>query len=132
MIKQLCDWIEANSSFDLGDTLQVGHRIQGAPDRCVVVQETAGGDSNFYQPDIEWLQIQVVARGKTYLNARDDARTIHDLLNGASGIEIGTSPNLFAITITAVAPPQYVGQDDTRRFEFSTNYRIAIYDRAAI
>jgi hypothetical protein len=131
MLKELCDWIEDNSAFVCGTTLQVGWREQEAPDRCVVIQETAGGDSNYYQPDIEWLQIQVVARGKTYFNARDDARTIHDLLNGAAGIEIGASPTFYIMgAITAVNPPQYIGQDEERRYEFSTNYRVAYYNKS--
>ena len=130
MIKQLCDWIEDSTVFVCGTTLQVGHREQEAPDRCVVVQETAGGESNFYQHDIEWLQVQIIARGRTYLNARDDARTIHNLLNGAAGIEIGASPLFYFIgAITAVNPPQYIGQDDERRYEFSTNYRVAYYNK---
>jgi len=131
MLKELCDWIEDSSAFICGTTLQVGWREQEAPDRCVVIQETAGGDSNYYQPDIEWIQIQVVARGKTYFNARDDARTIHDLLNGAAGIEIGASPTFYIMgAITAVNPPQYIGQDEERRYEFSTNYRVAYYNKS--
>jgi hypothetical protein len=132
MLKEICQWIEANSTFVLGTTLQCGHRTPSAPDRCVVVQETGGGDTNFDQPDMEWIQVQVVTRGETYFNARDDARTIHALLHGAAGITIGTAPATQYIigAITAVNPPQYIGQDDTRRFEFSTNYRVALYNKS--
>ena len=132
MIKEFCDWIETQTAFILGTTLQAGHREQGAPDRCVVVQETGGGDTNYDQPDMEWLMIQVVARGESYFNARDDAKTIHALLHGAAGITIGTAPATQYIigAITAVNPPQYIGQDDERRYEFSTNYRVAYYNKA--
>jgi hypothetical protein len=130
MIKEFCDWIEDSSAFVCGTTLQVGHRAPDAPDRCAVVQETAGGDTNFYQQDMEWMQVQVVTRGKTYFNARDDARTIHALLHGAAGVDIGSSPTFYRVTITAVNPPQYIGQDETRRYEFSTNYRVALYNKS--
>mgnify|MGYP006921350691 CR=1 FL=1 len=130
MIKELADYIEDNSTFVVGTTLQVGHREQGAPDRCVVIQETGGGDSNFWQHDMEWLQIQIIARGKTYFNARDDARAVHAILNGAAGIDIGSGATIYHASITAINPPQYIGQDDTRRYEFSTNYRVAYYNKA--
>lgn len=130
MIKELADWIEDNSSFFCGSTLQVGWREQGAPDRCVTIQETGGGDTNFYQPDMEWVQVQIIARGRTYFDARDDARTIHELMHGAAGITIGNSPTYYVVgAITAVNPPQYIGQDDARRYEFSTNYRVAYYNK---
>lgn len=130
MLKQICDWLDAQSTFTCGTTLQVGHREQNAPDRCVTVQETGGGDTNFDLHDMEWIMIQVVARGETYFNARDDARTIHELLHGAAGVDIGSSPLFYRVTITAVNPPQYIGQDDERRYEFSTNYRVALYNKA--
>jgi hypothetical protein len=129
MLKELSDWIEANSTYILGTTLQCGHRPPSAPDRCAVVQETGGGDTNFDQTDMEWVQIQIVTRAETYFDARDDARALHDLLHGAAGVEFGTGANVFRATITAVNPPQYIGQDETRRFEFSTNYRVALYNR---
>jgi len=131
MLKELAQYIEDHSAFVIGTTLQVGHREQTAPDRCVVIQETAGGDTNFWQKDMEWLQVQVVARGKTYFNARDDARAIHALLHGAAGLTIGLAPATEYIVgaITAVAAPQYIGQDEERRYEFSTNYRVAYYDK---
>ena len=128
MIKELAQYIEDNSAFVIGTTLQVLSREQDAPDRCVVIQETAGGDTNFWQVDMEWLQIQIVARGMTKFNARDDARAIHAILHGAAEIEFGISPTIYRATITAVAPPQYIGQDEQRRYEYSTNYRVAYYD----
>ncbi len=130
MIKQLCQWIEDNSAFLIGTTLQAGHREQDAPDRCVVVQEPSGGDTNFWQTDMEWVMVQVIARGLTYFNARDDARAIHAILHGAAGIEFGTSPDIYVATITAMNPPQYIGQDERRRYEFSTNYRVAVYNKS--
>jgi len=131
MIKELCTWLEIQDpTFVIGTKLQVGHREQTAPDRCVVIQEPAGGSTNFYVKDMEWVQIQAIARGLTYFDARADARAIHALLHGAAGIEFGISPIFYRASITAVSPPQYIGQDDERRYEFSTNYSVAIYNKA--
>lgn len=133
MLKEISDWVEDHSAFVCGTTLQVGHREQESPDRCAVFQETAGGDTNFYQPDMEWTQLQVICRGNSMFAARDDARAIHLLLHGAAGLEIGTSPTIYFVgAITAVSPPQYIGQDDKRRYEYSTNYRVAYYNKNAI
>lgn len=131
MIKSLCQYIETSiPTFAIGVKLQVAHRELTAPDRCTVVQETGGGDTNFYVHDMEWVMVQVVARALTYFEARADARAIHALLHGAAGIEFGISPVFYRATITAVAVPQYIGQDEERRYEFSTNYRVAIYNKA--
>jgi hypothetical protein len=131
MIKEICTWIELQiPTMVIGAKLQVGHREQTAPDRCCVVQETGGGDTNFYVKDMKWVQIQVVARGLTYFEARADALAIDAILHGAAGIEFGISPVFYRASITGVAVPQYIGQDDERRYEFSTNYRVAIYNKA--
>jgi hypothetical protein len=134
MIKGLADWIEANSAFVVGTTLQVAQRAQDAPDRCAVIVENAGGETNFYTHDLMWMQIQVVTRGEkgNSFNARDDAYVLFNLLHGAAGIEFGTSPDIFCATVTAVNPPQSIGEDDRRRPEFSTNYRFAIYKKNGI
>jgi len=131
MIKELCTFVELQiPTMVIGAKLQVGHREQNSPDRCCVVQEPAGGDTNFYVKDMEWVQIQVIARAITYFEARADAKAIHAILHGAAGIEFGISPTFYRATITAVAVPQYIGTDEERRYEFSTNYRVAIYNQA--
>jgi len=72
--------------------------------------------------------IQVISRANTYMTARDDAWTIFEVLHGEAGwvtnltgIDAG-APDLEAQTIEALADPQFIGQDDKDRYEFSTNY----------
>ena len=62
------------------------------------------------------------------MTARDDAWAIFEALHGEAGwvtnltgIDIG-APNLEAQTIEALADPQFIGQDDKNRYEFSTNF----------
>jgi len=126
MIKEIAAFIASKTSFVIGDTLQVGHRTQDAPDRCNVVLESAGGGLYFDLPDRVDKMIQVISRANTYLRARDDAWEIFDALHGTAGWTLSAvAPavqNYEAMTIEAVADPQYIGQDEKRRFEFSTNY----------
>ncbi len=131
MLKSLTTWLESQTTFVIGTTLFAGERPQSAPDRCALVAENGGGDTNFWTHDMEWIMIQIVTRGAKgdYFTARDDAREIHAVLHGAAGIEFGTSPDIYCATITAVNPPQFIGEDDKRRPEFSTNYRVAVYKK---
>jgi len=75
--------------------------------------------------------IQVLSRGDTYLTARDRAYAIYAAIfrdyvdTGSAGwtLPIVTVGEEYeAMTIEPLAPPQYIGQDEKLRFEFSTNY----------
>ena len=78
--------------------------------------------------------IQIISRGKTYMNARDDAWEVFNALYASlpgSVLPLGSSTlpavapavqNYEAMTITPLADPQYIGQDEKGWFEFSTNY----------
>ena len=132
MLDGVCEFIEDKTSFVIGTTLQIGHRTQDAPDRCICVLETAGGSVVPELPDRVDLNIQVIARGLTYFNARDDAWAVYDGIYrdfktyAAAGFALpaagGGAGTLTAMTITPLACPQYIGRDEKGRFEFSTNY----------
>lgn len=127
MIKEIAAFIASKTSFAIGTTLQVAHRTQDSPDRCNVVLETAGGAVYFDLPDRVDKHIQIISRAKTYMDARDDAweiyRALHD---GTGGWTLTAVPpaeqDYEAMTIEALAEPQYIGQDDKKRYEISCNY----------
>lgn len=127
MIKEISAFIASKTSFVVGTTLQVAHRTQDSPDRCNVVLETAGGTVYFDLPDRVDKMIQVISRAETYMDASDDAQEIFKALHdGKGGWTLAAVPpatqDYEAMTITPLADPQYIGQDEKRRFEFSTNY----------
>ena len=130
MLKEICQFIESKTSFVIGGTLQVGHRLQNAPDRCQVVLESGGGKPYFDLPKRIDKAIQVISRAKTYFNARDDAWEIYDALitnhpYGSAGWALPiviVGKEYVAHVIEAISDPQYIGQDEEGRFEFSTNY----------
>lgn len=130
MFREICTFIANRTGLVLGDTLQVGHRTQDAPDQCILVAEPAGGEHNYDNPDMANLNIQVVCRADTYFNAREDAwMVLHALTNyGGSPSSWnlpridGSGENYLAMTIEALATPAYIGQDENKRYEFSINF----------
>jgi len=130
MLKEIAEFIEAQTSFVIGTDLIVGHRLTDSPDRCNVILETAGGGLHFSLTDRVDKQIQIISRAKTYFDARDDAHEIFNALHtgdyGSSGHTLSAvapaTQDYEAMTIEALSDPQYIGQDEKGRFEFSTNY----------
>jgi len=126
MIKEIAKFIESKTSFVIGTNLFVGHRTQNAPDQCQVVLESGGASLYFDLPDRADKMIQVISRAETYFTARADAWTIFNVLHGTAGWTLSAvAPavqDYEAQTIEAVADPQYIGQDEKLRYEFSTNY----------
>jgi len=124
MFKEICELIATRTGFVRGSTLQVGHRLQSAPVRCVVISESAGGSTVFECPDFAFFNIQALARAATYFNARADAWNVYEKFHGTSGWNM---PNLeggldyLVMTAEALSIPQYLGVDDNKRHLFSVN-----------
>jgi len=118
------------TSLIIGDTLQVGHRPQDAPDACDTILESSGGSIIFDLPERADLAIQVLSRAKTYFTARARAWAIYDAIfrdwiYGSAGwtLPIVTVGEEYeAMIIEPMATPQYIGTDEKNRAEFSCNY----------
>ena len=128
MFREICTLVEARTSFVIGTTLQVGHRLQEAPDRCVTLSESAGGATVPDLPDRADFNVQAISRATTYFQARADAWEVYTALHGTAGWNMPRLDPLpgdedyWAIVIDAIAIPQYIGQDEKGRFEFSVNF----------
>ena len=133
MIKEIALFVATKSGLALGTRLQCAHRTPASPDRCSVVLESGGGSTFASLPDRINKMIQVISRGKTYMNAHDDAWTIFNALHGTlagSVLPLGsrTMPAIapatqnYEVIIDPVTDPQYIGPDDKGRYEFSCNY----------
>ena len=126
MIKEITAFIASKTSFAVGSTIIAGHRTQDDADRCNVVIESAGGEVYFDLPDRVDKLIQIISRAETYMDALADAEEIYFAIHGTAGWTMtAVAPavqDYEAQTIEGLAPPQYIGQDDKKRFRFSTNY----------
>ena len=128
MLKELCEYIELNTSFVIGTTLQTGHRVPTAPDECIVVLET-GGNANFYLPGSKDWSVQILTRAKTYFTARANAYIIHDLLQSKAGIYPPAIDNAYCFQVMQSKDmPAPIGQDKNNLFEFSQNFSIQLRD----
>jgi hypothetical protein len=126
MFEEICELISNHTGFIKGSTMQMGHRVQNAPKRCVLISESGGGSTIPELADYADVLIQVISRGETYFNARDDAYVVYRAMHGTAGWNMpnlsGSGPDYIAWTVEALAIPQYIGQPEDGAFEFSTNY----------
>ena len=127
MFREICTFIAARSGFVIGSTLQTGRHAQNAPVRCVLVSESGGMPYFYPNTDMADLTIQVLSRAEKYFDARADIYAVHNAIHGTSGwnlprLDGASGEDYLAMTIEALAVPQYLGEDDNRRHLFSANY----------
>lgn len=130
MIQEITEFIVNKAGLTRGTDCHMGHRPEDSIINCDTILETGGGSVMFDEPERADPTIQVLSRGTTYLTARNRAWAIYDAIFrdhevGSAGwtlpnVTIGE--NYEAMTITPLAPPQYIGQDEHLNYEFSTNY----------
>jgi len=124
MIKELSQYIEDNTSLVIGTDLFVGWRPSNAPVKCTTVLEAGGGKPDPYVVDFVEKLIQILTRGDSYFEARSEAYTVFNLLNGRRGITLPTvdTAGIYVNVIEAINVPQSIGQDENNRSEFSANF----------
>ncbi len=137
MIKEITTFIRDRAAllptpfaFVIGTDLFAGHRPQAVADACDVILESTGGEAFFELPERADPVIQVLSRARTYFTARARAHVIYDAIFRIHtlGSAAWTLPVVIAgvkyevMVIVPLSPPQYIGQDEKLRHEFSTNY----------
>lgn len=128
MIKEVTDFIATQAGLTRDTDIFAGHRLLDTIDACDVVLEVTGGNVFFDLPERADPVFQVLSRAKTYMIARARAYVIYDAIfrdhiYGSAGWILPVVDAAYeAMVIEPLAPPQYRGLDDKKRFEFSTNY----------
>ena len=132
MIQEITTFINNKTGgLTIGTDLFSGHRPQGAIDDCDVVLESGRGAVYFDLPERADPVIQVLSRSTTYMTARARAWAIYNAIfanyveTGSAGwtLPIVTAGEEYeAMIIEPLASPQWIGQDEKLRHEFSTNY----------
>ena len=136
MIKEITTFIETKAGLTRDTDLFAGHRPQGTVAACDVVLESSGGSVLFDLPERADIMFQVSSRDETYFTARARAWAIYDAIFrdwtlGSAGWLLPLDPLILVKTheimiIDPLSTPQYVGQDEKSRYEFSTNYLMKI------
>ena len=70
--------------------------------------------------------IQVLSRGDTYFEARDDCWQVYEAIHSTFGWNMphwtGSGLDFLAMSVYALAIPQYIGQDENGKYQFSCNF----------
>ena len=134
MIYSIAQWVENLAlGFTIGTNLFVGGfpdlRADATmtPDRAVAIIDQTGSAVYFDVPDRADLVLQFLARGNQKRDPMDDSNTIFKRIHGIAQINLppedaASGSEYVAMTIEANAGPQYIGQDEKGRFQYSTNY----------
>jgi len=134
VIQEVAKFIATKAALAIGTDLFEGRRPQDAPDACDVVIESSGGSVFPELPERADPVFQLLSRAKTYFTARARAYVIYDAIfrdwtYGAANFTlpiVTVGEEYEAMIIEPLATPQYIGQDEKRRYEFSTNYLMKI------
>lgn len=116
MIKELCEYIEDNTSFTIGTDLFALFAGSDKIDKCVVVTESAPGLADGTLKGKRQIPLVVYSRAKTAFTARKNAYTVFDLLHGTYQITIGPiGAGSTYICNFECRTPYYVGLDESGR-----------------
>jgi Bacteriophage minor capsid protein len=125
MLKEITQYIENETDWQVGEDLFAGFRSKDAPVRCLTVLDNSGGQAHYSLPDAGDKLIQIVSKSDDYFEARSDLQFIHDLLHGSSGVTLPqiSGGTIYLINvIEAVNLPQGIGKNENGEFEFSVNF----------
>ncbi len=120
MIKELSNYIEANTAFTVGTTLFALAVDSDSIDECIVITEPAPGLADGYLEGKRQIPLVAYARAKTRFTARDNLYIVFDLLHGSHQITIGPIGGGNTYTCNFVCgTPYYNGLDEgSRRYAF--------------
>ena len=128
MIKELCNYIAANTAFTLGTDLFAISLDSDKIDECTVIGEPAPGLANGILTDYRQIPLVAYSRATTRFTARDNAYLVFDLLHGKMQIHltaIGSGP--IYVCDFECGTPYYIGLDETkRRFTYVTPINVTV------
>lgn len=121
MIRELCEYIESNTSFTIGSTLFALGMDSDVVDRCVVMAEVSPGIADPTLDGLRQIPLVAYARAKTQFTARDDAYTVFNLLHRGYQVSLGPVGSGPVYVCNFVCRTPYnLGLDETgRRYVFA-------------
>jgi len=119
MIKELCNYIEANTVYEVGvDLFAVSLDPDSDIDECIVVAEPSPGLANGILTDLRQVPLVIYSRAPmSRFTARDNAYIIFNLLAGGMQIHLAAIGSGGAIYVCnfVCGTPYHVGLDETGR-----------------
>ncbi len=115
MIKELCAYIAANTSFVVGTDLIEISADSDVDDECVVIAEPAPGLVNGLLTDLRQVPLVAYARAVTRFTARDNAYIVFNLLHGTQQISLQIGSGVEYICNFECRTPYYNSLDESGR-----------------
>jgi len=132
LLREVTDWLAGKTGLTLGQDLHAGNLPPEGQDLCAVVLERGGVPA---QPRLTGrigaYALQVLVRGPSYFQARDLAYQLDAWLSDCAGMDLPANSEWAIHVCQGVAAPQFLGFDGRGRPEFSTNYTLRGYEKAA-
>ncbi len=128
MIKGVCAYIAANTSYVVGTNLIEISADSDVQDECVIMEEPAPGTSNGYLPDLRQVPLVAYSRALTRFTARDNAYIVFDLLTGIHQITLPVVDGGDTyICNFECRTPYFIGLDDTgKRYIFGVPIDVTV------
>lgn len=127
MIKELCKYIDTNTSFTLDSDLFAISVDSDDIDECVVIAEPAPGLANGILTDLRQIPLVAYARAVTRFTARDNAYTVFNLLHGTQQISLQIGSGDDYICNFECRTPYHVGLDESgRRHVFAMPFDVTV------
>ena len=96
-----------------------------SPDRVIAIADTIGLDPNpKYLLDYPACQIMVRGASSDYINARQEAKTVVDLLLGITSQDV-LGDRLVAVNMNG-SGPYFIGRDESMRPLFAINFALIV------
>ena len=116
MIKELCNYIAANTTFVVGTTLFALETDSDLINTCLVIAESSPGLADGILTDLRQIPLVAYSRATTRFTARDNAYTLFDLLHGVQQVSL-TAIGAGSVYVCnwQCRTPYYLGMDSTNR-----------------
>lgn len=116
MIKELCTYIDTNTSFTLGTDLFAISVDSDKIDECVVIAETGAGLAHGLLTDYRQIPLTAYTRATTRFTARDNAYTVFNLLHGVQQVSLPViGSGAVYVCNFECRTPYYLGLDESGR-----------------
>lgn len=125
LLRELFDWVGNTLPLTKAVEWHCGHLPPEATGPMAVLLERGGTPSTPILAgnvgEYVFQVITIAGMNGSYFDARDLAQKIHTLMADRAGVQL---VDHTAWVIQAITEPQYVGNDERFRFEFSANYAV--------
>ena len=117
MIKELCNYIAANTTYTVGvDLFAISLDPDSDIDECVVIAEPTPGLANGLLTDLRFIPLVAYSRALTRFTARDNAYIVFNLLHGLQQVSLAAIGSGYEYVCNfECRTPYHIGLDESGR-----------------